>query len=41
LLAAASEIPGIPRAHVRALEVSSEGLDQVIPVGDLRGRQML
>jgi hypothetical protein len=27
--------------HVRTLEVSSEGLDQVIPVGDLRGRQML
>jgi hypothetical protein len=41
LLAAASEIPGVPRAHVRALEVSSEGLDQVIPVGNLRGRQML
>jgi hypothetical protein len=28
-------------AHVRALEISSEGLDQVVPVGDLRGRQML
>jgi hypothetical protein len=41
LLAAASEILGVPRAHVRALEVSSEGLDQVIPVGDLRRRQML
>jgi hypothetical protein len=27
LLAAASEIPRVPRAHVRALEVSSEGLD--------------
>jgi hypothetical protein len=27
--------------HVRALEVSSESLDQVIPVGDLRRRQML
>jgi hypothetical protein len=27
--------------HVRALEVSSEGLDQVVPVGDLRRRQML
>jgi hypothetical protein len=41
LLAAASEIPGVPRAHVRALEVSSEGFDQVVPVGNLRRRQML
>jgi hypothetical protein len=41
LLAAASEIPGVTRAHVRTLEVSREGLDQVVPVGDLRGRQML
>jgi hypothetical protein len=41
LLAAASEIPGVPRAHVCALEVSSEGLDQVVSVGDLRKRQML
>jgi hypothetical protein len=41
LLAAASEIPGVLRAHVRALEVSSEGFDQVVPVGDLRRRQML
>jgi hypothetical protein len=41
LLAAASEIPGVPRAHVRALEVAGEGLDQVIPVGDLPRRQML
>jgi hypothetical protein len=38
LLAAASEIPRVPRAHVCALEVSSEGLDQVVPVGDLRRR---
>jgi hypothetical protein len=41
LLAAALEIPGVPRAHVRALEVSNEGFDQVVPVGDLRRRQML
>jgi hypothetical protein len=41
LLAAASEIPGVPRAHVRALEVAGEGLDQVIPVGDLPRRQVL
>jgi hypothetical protein len=41
LLAAASEIPGVPRAHVRALEVAGEGFDQVVPVGDLRRRQVL
>jgi hypothetical protein len=41
LLATASEIPGVPRAHIRALEISSEGLDQVVPVEDLRRRQML
>jgi hypothetical protein len=41
LLAAASEIPGVPRVDVRALEVADEGLDQVIPVGDLPRRQML
>jgi hypothetical protein len=41
LLAVASEIPGVPRAHVRALEVSSKGFDQIVPVGNLRRRQML
>jgi hypothetical protein len=41
LLTAASKIPRVPRAHVRALEVSSEGLDQVVPVGHLCRRQML
>jgi hypothetical protein len=41
LLAAASEIPGVPRAHVRALEVTGEGLHQVVSVGDLPRRQML
>jgi hypothetical protein len=41
LLAAASEIPGVPRVHVCALEVAGEGFDQVVPVGDLRRRQML
>jgi hypothetical protein len=41
LLAAASQIPGVPRAHVCALEVAGEGFDQVVPVGDLRRRQML
>jgi hypothetical protein len=38
LLAAASEIPRVPRAHVRALEVSSEGFDQVVAVA-LRGEE--
>jgi hypothetical protein len=41
LLAAASEIPGVSRAHVRALEIAGEGLDQVVPVGDLPRRQVL
>jgi hypothetical protein len=41
LLAAASEILGVPRAHVRALEVSSECFDQIVPAGDLRRGQML
>jgi hypothetical protein len=41
LMAVASEIPGVPRAHVCVLEVSAEGFDQVVPVGDLRRRQML
>jgi hypothetical protein len=27
--------------HVRVLEVAGEGLDQVVPVGDLPRRQML
>jgi hypothetical protein len=41
LLAAALEIPKVPKAHVRALEVTGEGLDQVVPVGDMPRRQML
>jgi hypothetical protein len=40
-LVAASEIPGVSRAHVRALEIADEGLDQVVPVGDLPRRQVL
>jgi hypothetical protein len=36
LLAAASEIPRVPRAHVGALEISRENLDQIVLVGDLR-----
>jgi DNA-directed RNA polymerase subunit H (RpoH/RPB5) len=27
--------------HVRALEIAGEGLDQVVPVGDLPRRQVL
>jgi hypothetical protein len=41
LLAAASEIPGVPRAHVCSLEVSSEGFDQIVLDGNLCRRQML
>jgi hypothetical protein len=41
LLAVDSEIPRVPRAHVRTLEISHEGLDQVVPVGDLRRGQVL
>jgi hypothetical protein len=41
LLVAAPEIPRVPRAHVRTLEISSESLDQVVLVGDLCRRQML
>jgi hypothetical protein len=41
LLSAASEVPGVPRAHVRALEIAGEGLDQVVLVGDLPRRQVL
>jgi hypothetical protein len=41
LLAAASKIPRVPTVHVRALEVSCESLDQIVPVGDLCRRQML
>ena len=41
LLTAPSEIPGVPRAHVRALEVAHEDVDQVGPVVDLIRRQVL
>ena len=34
LLTVAPEVPGVPRAHVCALEVSDEDLDQVGPVVD-------
>ena len=35
LLLTPSEIPGVPRAHVCALDVAHENLDQVVPVVDL------
>jgi hypothetical protein len=41
LLSACAQIPGVSRAHVRALEVPHEGADQVVPVVDLAGRQVL
>jgi hypothetical protein len=41
LLGACEQVPRVPRAHVCALEVPHEGADQVVPVMDLAGRQML
>ena len=41
LLAAPFEVPGVPRAHVRALEVAHEDLDKVGPVVDLVRGQVL
>ena len=41
LLTTPSEIPGVPRVHICALDVSHESLDQVGPVVDLVGRKML
>jgi uncharacterized membrane protein len=41
LLGACAQIPGVSRAHVRALEVPHEGADQIIPVMNLAGRQVL
>jgi hypothetical protein len=34
-LMTSSEIPGVSRAQVRALEITHEGLDQIAPVEDL------
>jgi hypothetical protein len=39
-LGAPSQVPGDPGAHVRALEVSHERADQVIPTVDLTCQQM-
>jgi hypothetical protein len=41
LLGAIAQVQGVPRAHVRALEVANERADQVVPVVDLAGRQVL
>jgi hypothetical protein len=41
LLGARTQVPGVSRAHIRALEVPHEGADQIIPVVDLAGRQVL
>ena len=41
LLTTPFEVPGVPRAHVRALEIAHEDVDQVGPVVDLARRQVL
>jgi hypothetical protein len=41
ILGACTQVPGVPRAHVRAQEVSHKGADQVVPVVDLTGWQVL
>jgi hypothetical protein len=41
LLGACVQIPGVPRAHVRSLEVPHKGADQIVPVMNLAGRQVL
>jgi hypothetical protein len=41
LLGACAQIPGVSRAHIRALEVPHEGADQIVPVVNLAGRQVL
>ena len=40
LLAATFEVPGVPGAHVCALEIPDEDLYQVAPVVDLQGREV-
>jgi hypothetical protein len=41
LLGACAQVLGVSRALVRALEVPHEGADQIVPVVDLAGRQVL
>ena len=40
LLATTLEVPGVPGAHVCALEIPDEDLYQVAPVVDLQGREV-
>ena len=40
LLATTLEVLGVPGAHVCALEIPDEDLDQVAPVVNLRGREV-
>jgi hypothetical protein len=40
LLGALPQVPGVPRAHICALEVLYERAHQVIPVMDLAGWQV-
>ena len=39
-LATTLEVPGVPRAHVCALEIPDKDPYQVAPVVDLRGREV-
>ena len=41
LLATTLEVPGVPGAHVCALEITDEDLYQVTLVVDLQGREVL
>ena len=41
LLATTLKVPGVPGAHVCALEITDEDLYQVAPVVDLQGREEL
>jgi hypothetical protein len=40
-LGARPQVPGVSKKHVRALEVPQEHADQIIPVVDLTGWQVL
>jgi hypothetical protein len=41
LMSASAQVPGVPRVHVRALEVPHKRSDQIVLVVDLAGRQVL
>ena len=40
LLATTLEVPGVPGAHIRSLEIPNKDLYQVTPVVDLQGREV-